>query len=376
MHHIHWLGSGLSSLPGIRRLASGNYKLTVWNRTLSKAEFSINHVQSNSVSAKQLDLIQLSKSLEAGDIVVSQLSANMHLEIANICLEKNCHFASSSYISPALKKLDQQAKDKNLIFINEIGLDPGIDHFFSHLLVQDLKKENLDNISVSYKSFCGGLSATPNDFKYKFSWSPVGVIKALSNKAKFIDNFNEKIVTPYHHVNSYKVNNENFEAYPNRDSLPYIEEYLFSNKWKIKDFIRGTLRLNGWTEAWKNIFIMLENPSNNLDNDIKTKSNELWSKYQYFKNEKDRVVLSVNLEALNNKNEKIWSGNYELDETGSGENTAMALLVSITLTAGIDLIINNKLNPGVQAAPQSKTNIEYFFKILKEYNINIKKDNG
>ena len=373
MHHIHWLGSGLSSLPGIRRLASGNYKLTVWNRTLSKAEFSINHVQSNSVSAKQLDLIQLSKSLEAGDIVVSQLSANMHLEIANICLEKNCHFASSSYISPALKKLDQQAKDKNLIFINEIGLDPGIDHFFSHLLVQDLKKENLDNISVSYKSFCGGLSATPNDFKYKFSWSPVGVIKALSNKAKFIDNFNEKIVTPYHHVNSYKVNNENFEAYPNRDSLPYIEEYLFSNKWKIKDFIRGTLRLNGWTEAWKNIFIMLENPSNNLDNDIKTKSNELWSKYQYFKNEKDRVVLSVNLEALNNKNEKIWSGNYELDETGSGENTAMALLVSITLTAGIDLILQNKLQPGVQAAPKTKSNIDYFFKILEEYKIKILK---
>ena len=196
MTHIHWLGAGLSSLPGIRRMASNNHKLTVWNRTLEKAQFSINHVQSDNVSAKQFDLIQLSQSLKSGDIVVSQLSANMHPEIANICLEKNCHFASSSYISPALKDLDKQAKDKNLIFINEIGLDPGIDHFFSHLLVQDLKMENLENISVSYKSFCGGLSETPNDFKYKFSWSPVGVIKALNNKAKFIDNFNEKIVTP------------------------------------------------------------------------------------------------------------------------------------------------------------------------------------
>ena len=373
MTHIHWLGAGLSSIPGIRRMASNGHKLTVWNRTLSKAEFSINHIQSNNILAKKFDLIKLSSSLAPGDIVVSQLSANMHSEVARICLEKNCHFASSSYISPTLNELDQQAKDKNLIFINEIGLDPGIDHFFSHLLVQELKKENLDNVVVSYKSFCGGLSAQPNDFKYKFSWSPVGVIKALNNKAKFIKNFNEKIVTPYQNINHYKINDENFEAYPNRNSLPYIAEYQFSNEWHIKDFIRGTLRLNGWSEAWKNIFAMLENPSSDLDADIKIKSDELWSKYQYEKNEKDRVVLSVSLEALNNNNEVLWSGCYELDESGSGENTAMALLVSITLSAGIDLIIQDKLDPGVQSAPHSKTNIEYFFKILEDYNISIKK---
>ena len=373
MKNIHWLGAGLSSLPGIRRMASNGHKLTVWNRTLSKATLSINHVHSSDVLAKKFNLNELSTLLSDGDIVVSQLSANMHPEIAKICLKKNCHFASSSYISPALRKLDQHAKNKNLIFINEIGLDPGIDHFFSHLLVQELKKENLNNISVSYKSFCGGITAKPNDFKYKFSWSPVGVIKALSNKAKFINNFNEKIVTPYQHINSYMVNGENFEAYPNRDSLPYIQEYLFPNEWKIKDFIRGTLRLNGWTDAWKDIFTMLENPSKDLDKDIQIKSDELWSKYQYEKNEKDRVVLSVSLDALNNNNEIVWSGSYELDETGSGENTAMALLVSITLTAGVDLILQKKLDPGVQAAPYAKPHIEYFFKILKNYNINIKK---
>jgi saccharopine dehydrogenase (NADP+, L-glutamate forming) len=271
--------------------------------------------------------------------------------------------------------LDQKAKDKKLIFINEIGLDPGIDHFFSHLLVKELKKENINDISVSYKSYCGGITAIPNDFKYKFSWSPIGVIKALNNKAKFIENFNVKTVTPYHQINSYKINGESFEAYPNRDSLPYIGEYLFPTKWKIKDFIRGTLRLKGWTNAWKDIFSMLENPSKELDKNIQIKSDELWEKYQYEKNEKDRVVLSVSLEALNNNKEIVWSGCYELDETGSGENTAMALLVSITLTAGVDLILQNKLSPGVQAAPHNETNIEYFFKILRDYNINIKKNN-
>ena len=104
------------------------------------------------------------------------------------------------------------------------------------------------------------------------------------------------------------------------------------------------------------------------------KSDELWSKYQYEKEEKDRVVLSVCLEAYN-KNGKLWSGSYELDQIGSGENSAMAILVSITLSSGIDLILKKKLNPGVQAAPKNKENIDYFFKILKEYNINIKKNN-
>ena len=115
MSHIHWLGAGLSSLPGIRRIASSNRKLTVWNRTLSKAEFSINHIKSSNISAKQLDLSILSSSLLPGDIVVSQLSANMHPEIAKICIKQNCHFASSSYLSPKLKELDGKAKEKKLI---------------------------------------------------------------------------------------------------------------------------------------------------------------------------------------------------------------------------------------------------------------------
>ena len=164
MKNIHWLGAGLSSLPGIRRMASNGHKLTVWNRTLSKATLSINHVHSSNVLAKIFNLNELSSLLNDGDIVVSQLSANMHPEIAKICLEKKLSFCFLKLHFTNFKKVDQLAKNKNLIFINEIGLDPGIDHFFSHLLVQELKKENLNNISVSYKSFCGGITAIPNEF--------------------------------------------------------------------------------------------------------------------------------------------------------------------------------------------------------------------
>ncbi len=370
MTHIHWLGAGLSSIPGIRRIASNGHKITVWNRTLSKAKYSINHINSDEVLAKKFDLNEITKLINKNDIVVSQLPANMHPIVAKICLEKNCHFASTSYISPLLQELDTRAKEKGLVFINEIGLDPGIDHFFSHLLVDELKKQNLEDCAVSYYSYCGGIPAVPNNFKYKFSWSPIGVIKALNSKARFINDFKETEVTPYHEVSKYIINNEIFEAYPNRNSLPYIKEYNFDQSWKIKNFVRGTLRLEGWQKAWREIFSMLDNPTKDIEEKIKSKSDELLIDNQYAKGEKDRVVMSVKMTAI--KNERtLWQSSYELDESGSGENSAMAILVSITLSAGIDLILKKKLTPGLHAATANKENIEYFFKVLKNYKIKL-----
>ena len=373
MKHVHWLGTGLSSIPGIRRLAKQLDNFTVWNRTLSKAEVAINHVNKANVLAKKFDLDKISSLVKAGDIVISQLPASQHITIAKICLEKNCHFASSSYISNEIRSLDEEAKKKGLTFINEIGLDPGIDHFFSHLMVNNLKNLNQENISVSYQSYCGGFPAIPNDFCYKFSWSPVGVIKALNNDAKFISNKMVKTVTPYKKISSYVVNNEIYESYPNRDSTPYIDEYNFDKNWKINEFVRGTLRLNGWKKAWSTIFNMLEQKANNLDDLIAQKSNELWSNNQYLKNEEDRVVLYVKLLATKDQ-EEIHQESYFLDEKGSGENTAMGKLVSLTLSASIDLMLKNKIKTGVQVAPDDPEIINYYFYILNQNKIQIKKN--
>ncbi len=371
MQHIHWLGTGLSSIPGIRRLANKYENLTIWNRTLEKAEQSINHVNKDNVVAKKFDMQALSSSLEVGDIVVSQLPADHHLSIAKLCLEQKCHFATSSYISPDMRSLDNDVKKSDLVFVNEVGLDPGIDHFFSHLLVKKLKDVNLSGLDVTYHSYCGGFPAIPNDFKYKFSWSPVGVIKALNNDAKFVKNFETVIKTPYKNVGKYTVNNEIYEAYPNRDSTTYITEYKFDTQWKIQEFVRGTLRLNGWENAWADIFKMLDNKSPELDKEIDNLGSELWEKHPYLSEEQDRVVLFVKL--LANKDDKeVFNGFYFLDEKGSGENTAMGKLVSITLSCAIDLIIQNKMPYGVQAAPHDENLINYFFKTFEDYKIVIK----
>ncbi len=371
MQHVHWLGTGLSSIPGIRRLAESLEYFTVWNRTLEKAEASLSHVNKSNVKAKQFDSDDIISTIKPGDIIISQLPANKHFEIAKMCLDKNCHFASTSYLSEEIKNLDFYAKEKELTFINEVGLDPGIDHFFSHLLVKDLKEKNLKNISVIYQSYCGGFPATPNNFRYKFSWSPAGVIKALNNDAKFINNFKTNTVTPYKNISNISINNESYESYPNRDSTPYIKEYNFDKDWKIDEFVRGTLRLNGWKNAWSEIFNMLDKKSSNIDEQISKKSEELWKQNQYLENEEDRVVLYVKLIAKQN-NKEVYKNSYFLDEKGSGENTAMGKLVSLTLSASIDLMLENKLKPGVQAAPHDKDAINYYFSILNQNNIKIK----
>ena len=371
MQHVHWLGTGLSSIPGIRRLAESLEYFTVWNRTLEKAEASLSHVNKSNVKAKQFDSDDIISTIKPGDIIISQLPANKHFEIAKMCLDKNCHFASTSYLSEEVKNLDFYAKEKELTFINEVGLDPGIDHFFSHLLVKDLKEKNLKNISVIYQSYCGGFPATPNNFRYKFSWSPAGVIKALNNDAKFINNFKTNTVTPYKNISNISINNESYESYPNRNSIPYIREYNFDKDWKIDEFVRGTLRLNGWKNAWSEIFNMLDKKSSNIDEQISKKSEELWKQNQYLENEEDRVVLYVKLIAKQN-NIEVYKNSYFLDEKGSGENTAMGKLVSLTLSASIDLMLENKLKPGVQAAPHDKDAINYYFSILNQNNIKIK----
>jgi len=373
MQHVHWLGTGLSSIPGIRRLAQSLENFTVWNRTLEKAQASLNQVNKTNVKAKKFNIENLTSVINPGDIIISQLPAIKHFDIAKLCLDKNCHFASTSYLSDNIRKLDKDVKDKKLTFINEVGLDPGIDHFFSHLLVKNLKNKNFNDISVSYQSYCGGFPAVPNDFRYKFSWSPVGVIKALNNDAKFISDTKITTVIPYKKISEYAVNNETYESYPNRDSTPYIDEYNFDKNWKINEFVRGTLRLDGWKEAWAEIFYMLDQKSDTLDDQIAKKSEELWIKNQYSKNEEDRVVLYVKLIAKKNQ-ENIFNESYFLDEKGSGENTAMGKLVSLTLSASIDLILKNKLKVGVQAAPNDPEIINYYFSVLNQNKIQIKKN--
>lgn len=351
---IHWLGVGLSSTPGIKYLASSEHKLIVWNRTLGKAQKLLSENNIN-CDLNELRWRNLHSQINAGDIVVSMLPATQHKEVANLCLDKNAHFVSSSYISPEMRELQSLAAKKGLVFLNEIGLDPGIDHLFAHLLVDAYtgSEHDSNDTHVYFRSYCGGVPYIPNDFKYKFSWSPLGVLKALKSPAQWISHGQvNNSVGPWEAIKEINIEsiNEVFEAYPNRDSIPFIQQYQFNPNWHIEEFVRGTLRLKGWSTAWQYLFDKVADIDQNNQAELEQISQRLEQEYSYANNEADRVVMSVELEARKN-NLTVWHQRYVIDEPGNDEGQAMARLVSIPVALGVETVIQGNLKPGVHAAP-------------------------
>ncbi|PKG85633.1 saccharopine dehydrogenase [Colwellia sp. 75C3] len=367
---IHWLGAGLSAVPGIIELAKKETPLIVWNRSLPKAEQALKN-DAVDVDVRQLDWDALADTVKKGDVLVSMLPATLHLTVAKFCLAHEAHFVSSSYIAPDMAELDSQAKDLNLCFVNEVGLDPGIDHLLAHLLVdsyQNSEQFSPDNQHY-FRSYCGGFPKVANDFRYKFSWSPLGVLKALRSKAKWQENGVAKTSNaPWEALSEYQAqladHSETFQAYPNRDSLPFIKQYNFQDDWDVQEFVRGTLRLNGWSTAWQPLFdeiATLEGASG--DARLLEISKDLEQKYLYGENEPDRVVMCVELEARK-EGKVVWHQSYHLDSKGNAQGQAMARLVSLTVSLAIESVLNNEIAPGVSAAPDKPEQIDKWLSAL------------
>ena len=355
MSHNHWVGTGLSAIPGIKRLIANGHKITVWNRTIEKAQSSL---KSLSPEIQKFSIEALNSNLNKNDILISMLPGDWHVPLAKICLQKQAHFVSSSYISPEMLVLNSDFKAANIACVNEVGLDPGIDHSMAHFLVNDLKNSLPKNdVSVDFISYCGGVPKIPNPFRYKFSWSPAGVLKALKSPSKSIKNGEIwDVERPWDAITRYTAplpKPEEFEVYPNRDSLPFLKQYHFNPDWHVNQFVRGTLRLDGWSKAWSNVFNEIENltfPEG--DTRLQEMSNEFWAENAYEENEPDRVILCVSLSAKSNS-ETLYHKSYVLDAWGTQESSAMARLVSIPVATAVEAIKNGEIKPGVTSAPDS-----------------------
>jgi len=129
---IHWCGTGLSSGPGLRRLIENGHPVVVWNRTVEKARAMVGDLTKD---IRPYSLEALTAALKPGDLAISMLPADQHVGIAKACLAKGANFVSSSYIAPEMRALDGEFRAKKLVSVNEVGLDPGIDHLMAHDLV-------------------------------------------------------------------------------------------------------------------------------------------------------------------------------------------------------------------------------------------------
>jgi saccharopine dehydrogenase-like NADP-dependent oxidoreductase len=264
MRNILILGAGRSASSLIKYLqdksVTENLHLTIADISLKSAQQKTNnHSSSTAIALDIFDENQRKKIIEKADIVISMLPAHLHIEVAKDCIVFKKNMVTASYISDAMQDLDEAAKANNLIFMNEIGLDPGIDHMSAMKIIDEIREKG--GKMILFESFCGGLVAPVSDtnlWNYKFTWAPRNVVLAgQGGAAKFIQEGTYKYI-PYHKLFSRTEFMEvegygRFEAYANRDSLKYRSVYGLDD---VLTLYRGTLRRVGFSKAW-NMFVQL-----------------------------------------------------------------------------------------------------------------------
>lgn len=255
MKKVLILGAGLVARPLVRYLLDQpDLQVEVASRTVSKAEKLIeDHPRG---VAKELNLKNeddVKREVAAADLVISMVPYAFHPRVAEFCIAHKKPMVTTSYVSEPMKKLDGEARKAGVLILNELGLDPGIDHMEAMRVINEVKRNGGEIQSLI--SFCGGLpapEANTNPFGYKFSWSPVGVLLAGKNSAQYLLNGKEVFIPSENLFDNYRfISIEGlgvFEAYPNRNSLPYIELYGIP---ETKTMLRGTLRNVGWCETIK-----------------------------------------------------------------------------------------------------------------------------
>lgn len=251
------LGAGLVSRPLVRYLLDQpDFRVTVASRTLSKAEALIaGHADGTALPLLANETAKLEKLVGEHDLAISLLPAPLHPVVAGLCIKYRKQMVTTSYVSPKMKELDGPARDAGVICLNELGVDPGIDHMSAMRIIHDVEKRG--GKVVSFKSCCGGLpapEANDNPWGYKFSWSPRAVCTAGKNSARFRED-GRQIDVPgpelFTYVEPANVDGiGELEAYPNRDSLGYIDLYGLEG---IATMFRGTFRYPGWCRCLKKV---------------------------------------------------------------------------------------------------------------------------
>ena len=251
MKKVLLLGAGMVAKPIADYLLENNIQLTIASRTLTKAEQLIKKRKNGTaISWTTDDLGLLEEMIQNHDLTVSLLPYAFHVLVAKLCIKHKKNMVTTSYVSEEMKALNEKAKDAGIIILNEIGVDPGFDHMTAMRIIDKVHSEG-GKIKEFY-SLCGALAApeeTDNPFKYKFSWSPRGVVMASNNGAKYKKEGREvEIPTEDLFKNPLQIDFPEvgmMEVYPNRDSLAYIDIY---NLPEVETMYRGTFRYPNWCE--------------------------------------------------------------------------------------------------------------------------------
>ncbi len=250
------LGAGKSSSYLIKYLTeqaiAHDWQITIADSDIRAAQKRIGrnkHAQAAWLDATNLNA--LTRLVGLNNLVISLLPPHMHTEVAKICLLNKKHLITASYMSDEMKSLHKSAERAGVLFLNECGLDPGIDHLSAKKIIDEIHIQK--GSVLSFKSFCGGLIANAfdsNPWNYKFTWNPRNVVLAGQQTAKYLHNGKLQFIPPqriFSQIEKVKINGVIYDGYANRDSLSYINIY---NLQHVQTMLRGTLRKSGFCEAW------------------------------------------------------------------------------------------------------------------------------
>jgi saccharopine dehydrogenase (NADP+, L-glutamate forming) len=417
MKRVLILGAGLVTGPMVHYLLAKGYHVTVASRTVSKAQALIGDQPNGEAIAYDIetdpDGETLAQLVSQADLAVSMLPYVHHPTLAKECIAQGKPMVTTSYVSPAIRELDAAAKAAGIVILNEVGVDPGIDHMSAMQIIH--KVQQAGGHIDGFMSYCGGLpapEANDNPLGYKFSWSPRGVLLAARNAAHYLRDGQDINVPGQHLFTHYWLLDVaglgEFEAYPNRDSLPYREVYGIAD---AATMYRGTLRNKGWCDVLYKIAelgFLDDRPrdvsgqtyaqfmrdllppdmtqTSNLKADVATSlkvgpespviKNLDWlglfdkkpiqapggklspldlmtqvmlERMQYAEGEQDLIILVHHFDASypNGKKEKISSTLITLGEPNG--DTAMARTVSLPAAIGVDLILSGQvITSGIQ----------------------------
>jgi saccharopine dehydrogenase-like NADP-dependent oxidoreductase len=257
MNNILVLGAGLVARPLVTYLLDHpEFAVVVADVEPDRAlKLVAGHPRGRAITLDIADRSALAAAVGQADLVVSLVPYTFHPLVAGLAVEQGKHVVTASYVSPAMRALDARAKEKGVVLLNELGLDPGIDHMEAMRIIHQVHETG--GQVLAFTSWCGGLPApesNTNPFGYKFSWSPRGVLLASKNSAKFLKDgrivsvpaeelFASPETIPIGGLGS-------FEGYPNRDSVSYKETYGIP---EARTVLRGTLRYAGWCETLRKL---------------------------------------------------------------------------------------------------------------------------
>ncbi len=251
MKKVLILGAGLVSKPLIEYLLEKRIALLVASPVKERADEMIGvDPLGKSVDWSMDDPLTLSRLISEHDVTVSLLPFRYHTEVAKLCIGSGRPLVTTSYVQPDMMALDGEAREKGVLLLNETGLDPGIDHMSAMKIINEVH-DNGGSIEKFF-SLCGALpapEAAGNPFKYKFSWSPTGVILASRNSALYLKDKQKIYIDPEDLFRDRFACNfpgiGELEVYPNRDSISYIDIYGIP---EVSTMYRGTFRYRGWCE--------------------------------------------------------------------------------------------------------------------------------